>query len=32
MLAKLSSFERWLMVCEWRPEVMYWLVLTSRRG
>ncbi|MFM8821284.1 MAG: hypothetical protein ACKOD3_12260 [Phenylobacterium sp.] len=32
MLAKLSSFERWLMVCEWRPEVMHWLVLTSRRG
>lgn len=32
MLSKLSSFERWLMVCEWRPEVMHWLVLTSRRG
>ena len=31
MLGKLSSFERWLMVCEWRPEVMHWLVLSSRR-
>jgi hypothetical protein len=32
MLGKLSSFERWLMVCEWRPEVMNWLVMTARRG
>ena len=32
MLSKLSSFERWLMVCEWRPEVMHWLVLSARRG
>jgi hypothetical protein len=29
-LAKLSTLDRWLAVCENRPEVMYWLAMWSK--
>lgn len=32
MLSVLGSLERWLLVCEWRPEVMHWLSCWSYTG
>ena len=32
MLARLGSLDRWLTVCEFRPEVMHWLYARRREG
>jgi hypothetical protein len=31
ILRQLNSLDRWLMVCEFRPEVMNWIVAWARR-
>ncbi len=32
MLTSLSSLDRWLTVCEFRPEAMHWIIATRKQG